>query len=128
MATHGPRAAEIDCDDLVELLGAHVHERAVAHDSGVVHDRVEPAERVDAGLDHRFRDPIVRHGAGRRDDPTAVRLDLAREVVQQRLVRAVHDEVGAFGCERERERPTETSRRSRDDDPLAVEHAHGGRA
>ena len=87
-----------------------------------------PAERVDAGLDHRFRDSIVRHGAGRGDDPTAVRLDLAREVVQQRLVRAVHDDVGPLGCERERERPTETSRRSRDDDPLAVEHAHGGRA
>ena len=47
---------------------------------------------------------------------------------EQLLVRAVDDDLRALGGQRHRERPAETSRRSGDDDALAVDFAHDGRA
>ena len=47
----GEVALEVDSDDGVELFLAGVGEHPVADDAGIVDQDVEPAERVDRGLD-----------------------------------------------------------------------------
>ena len=48
-------AIEMDLHHRVEILVGHLVEVTVAQDAGVVHHRVDAAEFLDPGLDHRAR-------------------------------------------------------------------------
>src|SRR5713101_7147981 len=51
MPRHVERAPEMDRDNRLEVLVAHVEDHAVAKDSGVVHDNIELAEIVERAFD-----------------------------------------------------------------------------
>src|SRR5262249_61070553 len=69
-AHEGP--VDVDAQHVAELLVAHLEEGTVADVAGVVHDRVDRAELVDAALHERS-------GAGARAAVRGVRAGLAAE-------------------------------------------------
>ena len=70
-------APEVDVHDAVDVLELHVLDLAVVGDSGIVEDRVDPAEMIGDGLrvlEHRFafgdvEQLAVHLRAGRLDEP-----------------------------------------------------------
>src|ERR1043166_7766215 len=49
---HAPGTAQVDANDRVEILDAHVEDHPVAQDAGIVDDDVNVAPLLDGGLDH----------------------------------------------------------------------------
>ena len=100
---------------------------------GVVHERVEPAERVDRALHHAARACEVGDVLAVGDGLAAHRLDLLDDLHRraERPALAVHvaaevvdDDLGAFGRVRERVLAADPASRSGDDDDAAVADPH----
>src|SRR5262249_13211823 len=121
-AHEGP--VDVDAQHVAELLVAHLEEGTVADVAGVVHDRVDRAELVDAALHERS-------GAGARADVRGVRAGLAAEGSElrgdgARLVRVdvVHDHGGALTREVQAVAAADAAPAAGDDRRPAVEDAH----
>src|SRR6185503_798088 len=104
---------------------------AIAQDAGVVDDDVDPAERVDRGLDDAVRRLPVRDAVGARDRRAAFRLDLVDDLLRRAGVLAfardrgadvIHDHLRALGGHRVREIPPDSAAGAGDHHYLALEH------
>jgi hypothetical protein len=126
---------EKDLDDGVPLLFAHVEDHPLAENSRAADDRVQISERLDRGLDHRFAARHRRDALGKRDRPTAARLDLLDHGVRRlaRRMPAVHahavvvdDHARAGSGASERDGAADPCSATRHDDDLSVELSHDG--
>ena len=120
-------------DDGVEVLGRHREHHLVAQDAGVVHEHVEPAERVDRGADDVLGALEVGDAVVVGDGLAAALVDDVDDLVGGALVGAfagdraaevVDDDLGAVVGEHDRFAAADAVARSGDDRHLAVEHAH----
>ena len=75
-------------DDGVEVFGRHREHHAVAQDAGVVHQHVEPAERVERGADDVLRALEVGDAVVVRDGFAAALADDVDDLVGGALVGA----------------------------------------
>ena len=132
------RAEEMRVEHAGELLAGHRVERLVAEDAGVVHHRVDPAERGDRGLDDSRAALRGRHRLMRRGRTSTGGLDLGDDLFGVALGVAGAVDVGsevvdhdgrASRRELECVGASEPVAGSGDDDDPAVErdrrHCHG---
>ena len=125
---------EVHGDDGVELVLAGVGEHPVAHDARVVHQDVEPAERVDRGLDEALGlRPVgdvgaagdgFATGSGDLVDDTLRGAAAARRRAVEADADVVDHDARALGGERQRMRAPDAAARTRHDDHAAVEQSH----
>ena len=140
---HVECAAQVDVEDRVDQVGAHVVERLVAQDAGIVDDDVDRAERVDGGLDDRLATLWGSDRVGVGDCFASGGLDLVHHELGGALVRArtvdraaeVVDDDERTACRHhQRVLPAEAATRTSDDGHLAVETqirrcvSHGSRS
>src|SRR5439155_7248217 len=127
------RPAQVHIEHQVEVLLAHVEERLVAQDPGVVHHDVEPAELVQRAPDEpvspfaRGHAVVVRYGV------SALALDLGDHLVRHLRTLAaavaiaaeiVHHDLGALAGEEQRVLAADAAARPGDDRDLALEQTH----
>jgi len=123
----------VDPDDRVPLLLGGVDQHPVAHEAGIVHEDVEPAEGVD-GLPHHLRGlREVGHVRAVGDGPSAERLDLGDDLVGRRLgllarerdTEVVDHDGRTLTSELEGMRAADAAARSGDDGNASIEQSHG---
>ena len=123
----------MDLDDGVPLLKGHVEHHAVPEDAGVVHDRVEPAPRVQGEADQRLGAGLLRHVLEVGNGLTAGGGDLPRHLRGGPVVcpgavpltaKVVHDHPRALLGEQERFAAADASARAGDQGHLPVQHRH----
>jgi hypothetical protein len=131
---HGSEGAlHVHADDRVEVVLGHREDHLVSQDAGVVHEHVEPAERLDRLVDHVL-------GAGEVGDVVVVGDGLATLLLDERghllggagvgaltgrgPAEVVHHDLGALRRELQRLAPPDAMTRAGDDRDLAVEHPH----
>lgn len=118
-------APEVDVHDAVDVLELHVLDLAVVGDSGIVEDRVDPAEMIGDGLrvlEHRFafgdvEQLAVHLRAGRLDEPLGLGETVGVDVADGDLGAALAELDGQF--------PAHARRGTGDDDDLVAEVLHG---
>ena len=127
---------QVDRDHGVPLAFGHVHQHAVAEDSGVVDQDVEAAEVVDRLCDHPFRAGEVGHVLVVRGSLAPGGSDLVDDLLRGRCVvtlagelaaEVVDDHRRARGGERERVRAADAAAGAGDDRDLAREVGHRAR-
>ena len=111
----------------------HLEEALVAQDARVVHEDVDPPERVDRAPHDRARPLGGGDGVGVRHRAPACRLDLADHLVRRgdarpgpvpRSAQVVDHDLRPFAREQERVRAADAAARARDDRHLPVEKSH----
>jgi hypothetical protein len=99
------RAVKMDLHHRVEILIGHLVKEPVAQDAGVVHHRVDAAEFLDPGFDHRARGVGIGDVAAIGDRVAACGLDFLYDLLGrglglagalQRRAQIVHYHRGAF--------------------------------
>ena len=123
----------MDRDDRVGIGLVHLHERAVAHDAGVVHQDVDGSERIDGSGDEPPGTVEVGDRVVVRDGGASELLDLGAYLrgrvvlgatTVERDADVVHHDVRTLTCEAERELASDAAARSGDDRDPAGEESH----
>ncbi|VWX50171.1 hypothetical protein NOVOSPHI9U_260204 [Novosphingobium sp. 9U] len=133
MVQRRERTLQVNLDDAVPLVLAHVHEHAIAQDTGVVDQDVEPTEGIDRLLHHLLRiAPVGDIGRVHRR-LAAHRLDRRDDFLRRRLVgtfaggagtEIIDDNLGALFGQLERMRASETSSGARNDCDATFQQTH----
>jgi hypothetical protein len=126
-------ALEVDGDDRVPLLLGHVEEHAVAQNSGVVDEDVQPAVTVERAADDLLRRLEARDVVVARDRLAARGDDLVHDLLgrsrvgslaRERAAEVVDDHARARARECKRMLAADPAARTGDDRDLAFERGH----
>ena len=123
-AQDAERRGQVNVEDGVPLLVAHLLDDRVPGVAGVVHDDVAVAE----GIDRRLDDAVAEVGlgdvavAGHR--LAAHLLDLGDGLLRRRLVDVVDHHLGAVAHQAQRDLPADAATRAGDDRHLAIHLTH----
>ena len=127
-----PSAPQVHLDHGVEVLDRHVEDRAVAHDSGVVDNDVEPTQVVGGLGDHGLGLRGIRHvrvvgmcaAAALGDDVDGQVRIATGTLAGDRTAEVVDDHCGALTGQFHGVSTADAVPSAGDDRNLAVEHSH----